>query len=184
VDDPRSVRQDRLMAEMTCPSCGAAGDSENETLFEVRGQVQGQPVRRCVTCDSGLVLKRKLMGGLRVGRIPAETWLRMKGTWDNSGGPGWARTEPEDEFAAAREALEPPADRLDDAILEADIEDHLKLLLLGCAAAGYYVVREIVSFGDEGGPGVQNVIARAGDPGRAEQVLLQATWVMAAKSLG
>jgi len=40
---------------MKCPACAAKGAIFDARVFEVRGQLDGRLVRRCVNCDSGLI---------------------------------------------------------------------------------------------------------------------------------
>ena len=76
------------MAEMKCPKCGNSGeaDADPAVAFEVRGQFEGSPVRKCVRCGAGIVVGRGFLGGPKPRLIPAEIWKRMEDMWEQEFG--------------------------------------------------------------------------------------------------
>lgn len=65
---------------MKCPNCGAYGAASDEEVFEVRGQVEGRPVRKCRNCGEGLMIGR--LGRARL--IPDEIWSKMDAEWEQA----------------------------------------------------------------------------------------------------
>jgi hypothetical protein len=62
---------------IVCPACGSIGYPSDDELFEIRGQLEGKPVRRCVRCGTGLFIRP-----LRKPRvIPHNLWVRMQESW-------------------------------------------------------------------------------------------------------
>lgn len=70
--------------EIICPKCGNQGkaDIDDKSAFEVRGQFQGKPVRKCKKCGTGIFLGA--FSGVFFGKpkiIPPDTWEKMEETW-------------------------------------------------------------------------------------------------------
>ena len=65
---------------ITCPKCGNYGEArvDNKGAFEVRGQYEGKPVRKCSKCGSGIYLG--MLGKAKL--IPTELWKRMEELWN------------------------------------------------------------------------------------------------------
>lgn len=75
---------------MKCPFCGASGSKWEEDQFEIRGQIEGRPVRRCKACGTGFVFTR-LLGRTR--QIPDPIWEKMLAEWDRRMGAGFHEFE-------------------------------------------------------------------------------------------
>ena len=69
------------MPKITCPHCGTRGDTGiGSAEFEVRGQLQGTPVRKCLKCGVGMTVVPSLRGA-KAKLIEPELWYRMKQSW-------------------------------------------------------------------------------------------------------
>lgn len=62
---------------ISCP-CGNRGRAGDDVAFEMRGQLRGTPVQKCLSCGQGLVLKRPKG---RVALVPADQWDAMERLW-------------------------------------------------------------------------------------------------------
>jgi len=67
---------------ISCP-CGNRGRAGDDVAFEMRGQLRGRPVQKCLTCGQGLILKRPKG---RVTLIPPAQWEAMERLWDDEFG--------------------------------------------------------------------------------------------------
>jgi hypothetical protein len=69
-----------------CPNCNNTGAATiDETgAFEVRGTLEGRPVRRCRACGSGIFLG--WLGGAKLS--PPDLWKRMEESWRKESGSG------------------------------------------------------------------------------------------------
>lgn len=67
---------------ITCPACGNRGDASDDVHFEVRGQFQGRPVRKCLRCGLGLYVRA--FG--RPDVIPDSLWRQMEDMWESEFG--------------------------------------------------------------------------------------------------
>lgn len=65
------------MKPIHCPACGSIGYPNDEELFEIRGQLEGKPVRMCTRCGTGLFIR--LLRKPQV--IPHNLWVRMQESW-------------------------------------------------------------------------------------------------------
>jgi len=77
--------EEGAMPIINCPVCKNTGEEGLNThaAFEVRGQYQGQAVRKCNNCGAGLLLGT--FSGILWGQpkvIPAGIWEKMQGMWD------------------------------------------------------------------------------------------------------
>lgn len=70
------------MKKISCPNCGASGKVNDEGLFEVRGKVDGTPVRKCLSCGAGLLIRA--LGKPSV--IPSGSWSKMEAEWNREFG--------------------------------------------------------------------------------------------------
>ncbi len=71
-----------MLKTRKCPVCDNKGDMSDENLFEVRGQLEGWPVRKCLKCGSGLVIR--IVRKPRV--IDPDFWKKMEALWNKSFG--------------------------------------------------------------------------------------------------
>lgn len=65
------------MKPIVCPACGSIGYPSDEELFEIRGQLEGKPVRRCTRCGTGLFIRPLRKPQV----IPHNLWVRMQEVW-------------------------------------------------------------------------------------------------------
>jgi hypothetical protein len=62
---------------IVCPACGSMGYPSDEELFEIRGQREGKPVRKCTRCGTGLFIRPLRKPQV----IPHNLWVRMQELW-------------------------------------------------------------------------------------------------------
>ena len=78
-----------MAIEITCPSCGNAGEASTGDggAFEVRGQFQGKAIQKCKKCGAGLSIG-PFSGGFfgKPKVIPREQWRRMDELWQREFG--------------------------------------------------------------------------------------------------
>lgn len=88
--DPRSIssKEKALRAvSISCPACGGGGDTAyGSEDFETRGQWQGNPVRKCLSCGAGLTLHKGVFR-VKTRLIEPKLWERMEVEWLTNG-PG------------------------------------------------------------------------------------------------
>lgn len=98
---------------ITCPHCGQEGfdshglppEKEHDALFEIRGHKGSKPVRKCLRCGGGILIK----GAGRTEAIPQDQWAQMEVYWAEE------RERIEDELRTLFPASEiNPEDSLDD----------------------------------------------------------------------
>ena len=65
---------------MKCPACGNKGNANDGLHFDVMGQVDGTPIRKCLNCGAGL--SAGSFGKARV--IPASLWAKMEAEWSQA----------------------------------------------------------------------------------------------------
>jgi hypothetical protein len=69
------------MPTIKCPTCGRKGGTEvGSHTFEVRGQLQGKPVRRCRNCGAGMTVGLGLTGA-KAQPIDPDLWRTMEASW-------------------------------------------------------------------------------------------------------
>lgn len=69
------------MPTIKCPNCGSRGGTEVDSdAFDVRGQLQGKPVRKCRTCGEGVTVGVGLTGA-KAKLIDTDLWGEMEASW-------------------------------------------------------------------------------------------------------
>jgi CheY-like chemotaxis protein len=70
------------MPKITCPNCGQRGRTEAwSEEFELRGQWQGKPVRKCHNCGAGMTVVPSLTGA-KAKLIDEALWDEMEKSWE------------------------------------------------------------------------------------------------------
>ena len=86
---------------MKCPRCGVPGPKWEDEQFEIRGQVEGAPIRKC--CPPSAEPGLRLASSVGTKEIPGAMWAKMDAAW--------ARTFPPSD---AEDGLEPGVPILSD----------------------------------------------------------------------
>src|SRR2546423_86785 len=77
----RDARRQHQMPTIQCPSCGHRGRTELDSeAFEVRGALEGKPVRKCRSCGAGMTVGLGLTGA-KAKLIEPALWQEMEASW-------------------------------------------------------------------------------------------------------
>ena len=73
-----------MAQHIRCPSCGNEGEAtiDESGAFEVRGQFEGRPIRKCRKCGVGLVFG--IFGSPKL--IPVKVWNKLEKMWEEEFG--------------------------------------------------------------------------------------------------
>ena len=136
------------MPTLSCPHCGARGDSRDETAFDVRGQAHGKVVYKCIACGNGLA-----KGGFSKAKpIPAADWVQIERRFEEHFGEASATSE-QGRYGANASIMAQVA-RNDDVLYEQD-----QLLSAACLMASGRSL-DIIAAADQG-PVAERLRSRA-----------------------
>lgn len=139
-----------MMPTLSCPHCGARGDSHDETAFDVRGQAHGKVVYKCMACGNGLA-----KGGFgKTKSIPAADWIQIERRFEEHFGA--VSAAPEQGPYGANASIMAQVASNDDILYEQD-----QLLSAACLmAAGRSL--DLIAAANQG-PVAERLRARADD---------------------
>lgn len=138
------------MRTLTCPHCGARGDTYDEAAFDLRGQAHGKAVYKCMACRNGLT-----KGGFgKAKAIPDADWIQIERRFEEHFG---ARSESSDEYTySANSFVMARVARNDEVLYEQD-----QLLAVACLVAAGRSLDLIVAANQ--GPVAERLQGRADD---------------------